>query len=124
MRHLARHEVLQINEVSEALPWQSATTTSYWTNSSSTKRNYMSHIDDEKYNLALSCLSAMLRLCFAELRAEQAKPMPDVDAARRLQARCMACYAQRARFAGAGGAAMQAIIDEVGPRVSSRVLAC
>lgn len=84
----------------------------------------MNHIDDGKYNLALSCLGAMLGLCFADVRAEQAKPMPDADAARRLQARFMDIYAQRARLAGADGAALQAIIDEIGPRVRGRVSPC
>ena len=84
----------------------------------------MSHIDDGRYNLALSCLSAKLGLCFADARVAQAQPMPDADAARRLQARFMARYAQRARIAGVEGAGLRAIIYDIGPRVNSRVLAC
>ena len=84
----------------------------------------MSHIDDGKYNLALSVLYGMIGLCFADVRAEQAKQAPDADVARRLHARFMDCYAQRARLAGADGAALQAVIDDIGSRVRGRVLPC
>lgn len=84
----------------------------------------MNHIDDGTYNLAPSALNAAIDFRFDEVRAERAKPMLDADAAPRMQARLMACYAQRARLAGADGAALQAIIDDVGPRVRSRVLPC
>lgn len=84
----------------------------------------MNHIDDGKYSLALSALNAAIGLCFADVRAEQAKLTSDADAARRLQARFTECYPQRARLAGADGSALQAIIDDVGPRVRGRVLPC
>lgn len=84
----------------------------------------MNRIDDGKYNLALSVLNAVIVLCFADVRAEQAKPSADVDAARRLQARFTDYYAQRALLAGADGAALQAVIDDIGSRVRGRVLPC
>lgn len=66
----------------------------------------------------------MLGLCFANVRAEHAKPMPNADAARRVKAWFMGCYAQRARLADVVGAGLRAIIGDVGPRVSSQVFAC
>lgn len=64
-----------------------------------------------KYDLALSVLNALLGLCFADVRAERAKPTPDEGAVRRLQARFMEYYAQRERLGGADEAALQAVID-------------
>ncbi|MCE3606836.1 hypothetical protein LXA47_25000 [Massilia sp. P8910] len=84
----------------------------------------MNHTDDGQYNLALSVLNAAMGFCFADVRAGHVKPMPDADAARRLQARFMACYAQRARLASGDGVTLQAIITDVGQRVRGRMLPC
>lgn len=84
----------------------------------------MNDIDEGKYTLALAVLNAMIGLCFADVRAEQDKSAAHANAARRLQARFMCYYAQRARLAGDDGAALQAIIDDIGSGVRGRTLTC
>ena len=84
----------------------------------------MSYIEDGQYSLALAVLNSAIGWCFADVRAERAKSPPDVDAVRRLQALFDGYYAQRARLASADAAGLQAVIDDVGPRVHGRVSSC
>ena len=84
----------------------------------------MSQIEDQKYSLALAVLNAMVGLCFTDVRAERSKSPPDADVVRRLQARFEDYYAQRECLACADAAALQAVINDIGPRVRGRVRSC
>ena len=81
----------------------------------------MRHIGDLRYVTALSVMNAMVGLCFADVRAEQAKPAPDDEAVRRLQARFADHYKQRDSLYQADDAKLQAITDGIGSYVRERV---
>lgn len=71
------------------------------------------------YLLALSILNSLVGICFTALNAERSRAEPDQAKVDQLKERFGTYYAQREALGQADEAALQKIVDELGPLVQS-----
>ena len=75
----------------------------------------MNHVNDGKYYLALSILNNLIGSSFSDFRVEEKKPKSNAEQVDRLKVKFHDLYRQREYLRSADDAALQAIIDDLGP---------